>query len=184
MASFTCEYCGATFQRPREIDHGRLVRYCSVSCVNFAPTPCGSPWTVNHTALLLAVVASCTDSEAAELFGRSVRSVTATRYKFGLRKPYPGDFAGYSEYEDAMLVDLYPHVSNSELAQLLGRSKSSVRGRAIKLGLAKTTERLIEAHSAHLLLPREVRELMVLNNKLKKRLRDEEHRRSARKLVR
>lgn len=184
MALLICEYCGERFERTRKTDHGRMVRFCSLSCINFAPTPCGRPWTVNHTALLLAVAASSTDSEVAELFGRSEWSVMTTRHKFGLFKPDPTEFAGYSEYEDAMLVDLYPHVSNSEVAQLLGRTRSSVRGRALKLGLTKTTERLIEAHSAHFLLPREVRELMALNNKLKKGLRDEEHRRSACSAVR
>ncbi len=179
MKSFVCQYCGGHFEKARIDAYRGPVRWCSMSCFHFARRAPGFSWTVNHTALLLAVAETATDAETAELFGRTKRGVFSVRRRFGVKRADPNWTRRYTVDEDTLLLDLFPHVATSDLARLLDRTECSIYSRALKLGLSKTPERLIEAHQVHRLLPGEVRDLIALNEKVKRKLR-EEHSRSAR----
>jgi hypothetical protein len=179
MVSLVCQFCCRRFEKGHASAHIGSLRFCSMSCRVYAQRAPGGSWTANHTALLLAVAASATDAEMAELFGFRRESVLSLRRRFGFKRTDPDSTRRYTPDEDMLLMDLYPHVATSDLAKLLDRTESSIYSRSTKLRLSKTPRRLIEAHHAHRILPREVRDLIALNEKVKRKLR-EEHSRSAR----
>lgn len=170
--AFECGYCGKAFYRDAAPGHNRPIRFCCLPCFQSARNSPGYTWTANHTALLLAVAESATDAETAELLGRTKRAVVTVRRRFGLRKPPTIPVRRFTAGEDALMADLYPHVSSSDLALLLDRTQRSIDSRARKLGLTKTVERLIAAGHTHRLLPPEVRELIALNSRIKRKLRE------------
>lgn len=109
-------------------------------------------WSRDEVALLKRVYGTRTDDDLAVIFGRSVESIkrTATKLALAKDKAFVRRMSGtpttrmprWSDEEQDQLREMYPAMSNLEIAHALNRSVKSVVSKAHNLGLKKDPSRL------------------------------------------
>ncbi|MEM7306103.1 MAG: hypothetical protein AAF682_05500 [Planctomycetota bacterium] len=113
-----------------------------------------APWGREEVARLKRLYGTRTDDDLALIFGRPVRSIQQLAEQCALAKDkaflrkLKGESATrmprWGDTELQTLKELYPRVSNLEIARRLNRSVKSVVSKAHNMGLRKDRERLRE----------------------------------------
>lgn len=141
-------------------------------------------WTDEEEAFLAKNHRIVANQQIADQLGKSREAV---RYKIkDLRlSGQSGSFRKWTEAEEMYLLWAWQTDTLREIAAALGRTVPAIRVRArSELSVQRPLSYYASLGQDYRLLPAEVRELLTLNRQLKTRLRDEEHRRSARSAVR
>lgn len=107
-------------------------------------------WTEDELAQLRARYCVTSDAKLERMFARDIEEIDAKARELALGKDkrrFPGavKMPRWSDAEVAKLRKLYPKLPSVEVARRLGRSHKAVTGKAEKLGLAKSEERLVQA---------------------------------------
>lgn len=173
-----CVSCGVTFDsRPRNT-WKRPKIFCSARCAGLASWAAteAAELSAQRDALIKALMSTETDSTIAALLGTSRTSIAHRRKKLRLLHQDP---VVWSEDEKRMLADMAPSMSNNELSELLGRSAESIERCLKRNGIKRPPSFYFERGKPFYAYPPELQEVIRLHNKVKRQLRDEEHRRSA-----
>lgn len=176
--SAKCASCGAVLESRRS-DAWRPRVVCSRRCAGlkrWAATGAAAI-TAQRDALIEALMSTETDSTIAALLGTSRTSISHRRKKLRLLHQRP--LSPWSEDEKRMLADMAPSMSNKELAELLGRSAESIQRCLKRNGISRPPTFYFERGRPFDAYPPELQEVIRLQNKVKRLLTDEEHRRSA-----
>lgn len=144
-------------------------------------------WTEDEKAFLVKNHRVLTNQQIADQLGRTrgaIRvKIRALRLSGQVGKP--GSPQKWTGAEETYLLLAWQTDSLRDIAAALGRTVPAIRLRAkSELKVQRPLSYYASLGQDYRILPAEVRELLTINNKLKKRLRDEEHRRSAGKSVR
>ena len=173
-----CVSCGAMFDSRRR-EAGRKPKIvCSLRCAGLARWAAtgAAAMSAQRDALIKALMSTETDSMIAALLGTSRTSISHRRQKLRLLHQQP---ILWSEDEKRMLADMAPSMSNNELSELLGRSAESIHRCLKRNGIKRPPTFYFERVKPFHAYPPELQEVIRLHNKVKRRLGDEEHRRSA-----
>lgn len=173
-----CVSCGVMFDSRPKNAWKRPKKLCSARCSGLAGWAATGAAAISaqRDALIKALMSTETDSTIAALLGTSRTAIAQRRQRLRLLHQQP---VLWSEGEKRMLADMAPSMSNSELSELLGRSAQSI-GRCLKRnGISRPPTFYLERGQPFNDYPPELQEVIRLHNKVKRRLRDEEHRRSA-----
>lgn len=130
------------------------------------------PWTEQETAVMRQLSYDLPDKVIGQLIGRSESAVLTRRLRVGPVKP---DRAPWPAEDLMRLRDLWPISTTPEVALAMGRSHSSVKTQARRLGLTKHPAYLVSIGRAYLLYPPELHEVVHLRNQLRKVLKDAKH---------
>ena len=136
-------------------------------------------WTDAEQAFLVRNYRVLTNQQIADQLGK-LRLVVRTKIKALRLSGQSGAPPKWTEAEETYLLVAWQTDSAKDIAAALGRTVPAVRLRArSELKVRRPWSYYASLGQDWRLLPPEARELLRLNQLLKKRLRDEEHRRSA-----
>lgn len=175
-----CISCGVTFEGCYRYRCSQKKVACSARCAGIASRVSDgrAAVTVLRDTLIRSLMPCATDSMIAALLGTSRSVIEQRRRKLGLIHKQP-PFLPWTEPEKRLIEDLAPCMSNEELAELLGRPPRSVERCVRRLGVVRPPLYYIERGMAFHAYPPELQEVIRLHNKVKRALKNEEHRRSA-----
>lgn len=114
--------------------------------------------------------------DIAKLMGLTLYAVQHRKVTLSL---CAGKAVSWSEEEDEVLRVLADDFDNAEIGALLGRSGRAVERRLPRIRFQRPPAWYLARGLKFFSYPPDLREVMLLNRKLGRRLRDEEHRRSA-----
>jgi hypothetical protein len=148
------KYLGATTEETIARILGRTVQEVRQQITELGRIQQTGRWTQAEIAEFKRLYGTRTDEDMALIFGRSVESVKrlGARYCLAKDKAFVRRLTGssatrmprWSDEEVEKLKDMYPRMSNLDIAQDLNRSVKSVVSKAHNLGLKKEAERLQE----------------------------------------
>lgn len=132
---------------------GRKENEVEAKIVDLARDLVDEPFSVDEVVAFKRLYGTRTDEDLALIFGRTVQSITGTATELCLSKdkaflkrhadkPKPVRMPRWTKEELGQLRELYPEVSNLDIAKKLGRSVKSVVSKAHNLGLKKDKARL------------------------------------------
>ena len=134
-------------------------------------------WRAPENELALKLVADgVTVNEMAAMMGFGPRAVL--HHLRRLQAPYLGEGMLWSDEEMELLRDFAPVMQSGQISELTGRSVSAIDGKIRGLKIKRPASFYVEHDRLFHMLPPDLQEVIRLHNKLKRKLRDEEHCRS------
>lgn len=170
-----CVVCGGPFP-DRKIERPER-KCCSSRCSSFwARVKFGLPvWTAHEDSMLRVLSADgFTNLEISALLAFNKTTVLKKKAELSLTTRA----CEWGEAETDVLRDLYEILGNAELSALLGRSLSSVTTKLKKMKLKRPASWYLARGLPYLAYPPELQEVIQLQGKLKRQLKNEKHRRS------
>lgn len=168
-----CVVCGCHIEWSLK---DRKQQVCSRVCNSQLVTRTGSYawWGEAEDELLRKLRAEGLGSKLiAALMGSDANVIRLYSRRYGLPK---GDHhLPWSKEDVALLQDLLPFMRYAEIGELMGRTEWAITSKIQYSGIARPPSYYIELGRTFLILPPELREVIVLHNKLKRKLRDEKH---------
>lgn len=138
-----------------------------------------SRWTDDDQAFVVKNYRVLTNQQIADQLDRTLQAVRGCIRRLRV-SGQAGPRRRWTEVEDTYFLLAWQTDSLSEIAAALGRTVRAVEGRAhAEHQITRSPRYYISIGRAHLLFPPELRELIALNAKLKKGIKDAQHSRPA-----
>ena len=105
----------------------------------------GLPWTETEVTQLKMLYPKTSDKDLAAILARPAWGVTGKARALGLKKDYAGGYQrqqcdnplAWSAEEEQLLTELFPTITNEEIAEQIGRTLSAIANKARNMGLRK-----------------------------------------------